>query len=99
MCKRISFSFCSNNTNKLSPQEPDEQIENILGVQIIQINLVLKNASFFVSMLACVQIIQINLVLKNMSFMYILVISVQIIQINLVLKNNYVGIKKGSEFK
>ena len=21
MCKRISFSFCSNNTNKLSPQE------------------------------------------------------------------------------
>ena len=65
MRKCIGFSFCSNNTNKLSPQElcksfffssnrsnntnklsPQEPIgERIyaIRVQIIQINLVLKN--------------------------------------------------------
>ena len=34
---------CSNNTNKLSPQEPKHLIVTCLKVQIIQINLVLKN--------------------------------------------------------
>ena len=33
----------SNNTNKLSPQEPSPLIKKTLTVQIIQINLVLKN--------------------------------------------------------
>ena len=34
----------SNNTNKLSPQEPGSVTNKVTGVQIIQINLVLKNA-------------------------------------------------------
>ena len=34
---------CSNNTNKLSPQEPSLPLCFENGVQIIQINLVLKN--------------------------------------------------------
>ena len=34
----------SNNTNKLSPQEPLRTVSTITIVQIIQINLVLKNA-------------------------------------------------------
>ena len=34
---------CSNNTNKLSPQEPWMPFPNPYKVQIIQINLVLKN--------------------------------------------------------
>ena len=34
---------CSNNTNKLSPQEPSHMSTKQLFVQIIQINLVLKN--------------------------------------------------------
>ena len=33
----------SNNTNKLSPQELKTLLYNVDGVQIIQINLVLKN--------------------------------------------------------
>ena len=33
----------SNNTNKLSPQEQDNEKDNAIIVQIIQINLVLKN--------------------------------------------------------
>ena len=33
----------SNNTNKLSPQERYKIVDIITGVQIIQINLVLKN--------------------------------------------------------
>ena len=55
----------SNNTNKLSPQE---QVINKLFidiVQIIQINLVLKNLYDDVKVAKYVQIIQINLVLKN----------------------------------
>ena len=43
-------SFClyssvgrSNNTNKLSPQEPNSFVGTFFEVQIIQINLVLKN--------------------------------------------------------
>ena len=36
-------STCSNNTNKLSPQEHYLKQENSKDVQIIQINLVLKN--------------------------------------------------------
>ena len=39
----LGLCQCSNNTNKLSPQEPRFDIERSLYVQIIQINLVLKN--------------------------------------------------------
>ena len=35
--------YCSNNTNKLSPQEQCLADGIVNGVQIIQINLVLKN--------------------------------------------------------
>ena len=55
----------SNNTNKLSPQELELTFEIIATVQIIQINLVLKNSCHSVIPLSNVQIIQINLVLKN----------------------------------
>ena len=58
----------SNNTNKLSPQEPDMEILLVLMVQIIQINLVLKNSSNSFIRSETVQIIQINLVLKNGCF-------------------------------
>ena len=37
----------SNNTNKLSPQEPDGKMLVVAFVQIIQINLVLKNAGSY----------------------------------------------------
>ena len=40
-----SLNVCSNNTNKLSPQEPFKRIEQLVNVQIIQINLALKNSS------------------------------------------------------
>ena len=55
----------SNNTNKLSPQEHPNKEFSTFKVQIIQINLVLKNIliGYLIAML--VQIIQINLVLKN----------------------------------
>ena len=36
-------SCCSNNTNKLSPQEHLKVVDAIENVQIIQINLALKN--------------------------------------------------------
>ena len=39
------YHFCSNNTNKLSPQEPVTKQNEYDDVQIIQINLVLKNLS------------------------------------------------------
>ena len=41
--RKVDLAFCSNNTNKLSPQEQlcDHHIFSV--VQIIQINLVLKN--------------------------------------------------------
>ena len=57
---------CSNNTNKLSPQEPFSTILFYLFVQIIQINLVLKNYLHYCLQAQTVQIIQINLVLKNL---------------------------------
>ena len=41
--KQIAKILCSNNTNKLSPQEHLSFGELMLYVQIIQINLVLKN--------------------------------------------------------
>ena len=41
--RRYSICIGSNNTNKLSPQEPIEFLANYERVQIIQINLVLKN--------------------------------------------------------
>ena len=55
----------SNNTNKLSPQEHKTNTRKQSLVQIIQINLVLKNTSLHQSLFPSVQIIQINLVLKN----------------------------------
>ena len=39
----LFISFRSNNTNKLSPQEPEYMLRGGDRVQIIQINLVLKN--------------------------------------------------------
>ena len=46
------FGLRSNNTNKLSPQELQLRYFICLLVQIIQINLVLKNAHpFFISFL------------------------------------------------
>ena len=56
---------CSNNTNKLSPQEPRNFIQDEAKVQIIQINLALKNQWFDCGNACQVQIIQINLALKN----------------------------------
>ena len=55
----------SNNTNKLSPQERAKGQYSESRVQIIQINLVLKNEMFSICKISTVQIIQINLVLKN----------------------------------
>ena len=55
----------SNNTNKLSPQEQVVEVKKGSTVQIIQINLVLKNYPSSLSSTISVQIIQINLVLKN----------------------------------
>ena len=57
----------SNNTNKLSPQELIDKPVDSFQVQIIQINLVLKNLLMFKPHFLYVQIIQINLVLKNPS--------------------------------
>ena len=57
--------ICSNNTNKLSPQERSAKVDIVTSVQIIQINLVLKNKRILSSEFHAVQIIQINLVLKN----------------------------------
>ena len=59
--------YSSNNTNKLSPQEPAVIPSFAFAVQIIQINLVLKNTSKGCKRGCMVQIIQINLVLKNES--------------------------------
>ena len=42
----IQMEFSSNNTNKLSPQEPKSLGSIPSPVQIIQINLVLKNQKF-----------------------------------------------------
>ena len=55
----------SNNTNKLSPQERYYAVMQGEVVQIIQINLVLKNKLYINLRNIDVQIIQINLVLKN----------------------------------
>ena len=57
----------SNNTNKLSPQELYKRRYFGSTVQIIQINLVLKNNNSYPNIDQEVQIIQINLVLKNLS--------------------------------
>ena len=66
-----TLEVCSNNTNKLSPQELAFLIYMYEQVQIIQINLVLKNLATFIIYLITVQIIQINLVLKNLEFITI----------------------------
>ena len=77
----------SNNTNKLSPQERYTWSRSCTCVQIIQINLVLKNFLLLLRISPVVQIIQINLVLKNVLHTRTHEDLVQIIQINLVLKN------------
>ena len=59
------MSYGSNNTNKLSPQEHNRVRVFFVHVQIIQINLVLKNCTWRIPHKKIVQIIQINLVLKN----------------------------------
>ena len=81
------FSVSSNNTNKLSPQEPSRY----LLIEVTGSNNTNKLSpqertcwSIFTS---SVQIIQINLVLKNLILNKSLDVAVQIIQINLVLKN------------
>ena len=79
--------ICSNNTNKLSPQEREHWYLFAFFVQIIQINLVLKNSLTNPLNSFVVQIIQINLVLKNQRNNLLIAFVVQIIQINLVLKN------------
>ena len=61
----IIHNQSSNNTNKLSPQEQHGNIKGVVYVQIIQINLVLKNYITLFLRYYLVQIIQINLVLKN----------------------------------
>ena len=61
----LHIKFSSNNTNKLSPQELDREELRTKFVQIIQINLVLKNVNDTNIVNGYVQIIQINLVLKN----------------------------------
>ena len=61
----LFYIHCSNNTNKLSPQEPLVVVVSVKPVQIIQINLVLKNIAPTIPVIRSVQIIQINLVLKN----------------------------------
>ena len=60
-----NIAIRSNNTNKLSPQELILVISRKICVQIIQINLVLKNKLLQYVFVQNVQIIQINLVLKN----------------------------------
>ena len=55
----------SNNTNKLSPQELTDEEHTHLVVQIIQINLALKNSFWYFQEKCRVQIIQINLAPKN----------------------------------
>ena len=42
-CRVWAWGASSNNTNKLSPQELDNAISGQVRVQIIQINLALKN--------------------------------------------------------
>ena len=79
--------YCSNNTNKLSPQEPSFSPQQNTLVQIIQINLALKNQLRTITSSVMVQIIQINLALKNRNLHTAQHRLVQIIQINLALKN------------
>ena len=64
-------TFCSNNTNKLSPQELKMVYPYRISVQIIQINLVLKNYELQQLEGSSVQIIQINLVLKNLQCFFL----------------------------
>ena len=91
--------ICSNNTNKLSPQEPVRINSTFKIVQIIQINLALKNLAPVYVKGGKVQIIQINLALKNVILSEKKQHSVQIIQINLALKNFASVHVKGGKFK
>ena len=84
---QFSFYTCSNNTNKLSPQELADLSEIGLPVQIIQINLVLKNASISVQTYPPGSNNTNKLSPQELSKLVRISICVQIIQINLVLKN------------
>ena len=66
----LHYQGRSNNTNKLSPQELILNPSKNVCVQIIQINLVLKNTPRYEIAILPVQIIQINLVLKNRQHYY-----------------------------
>ena len=83
------FDYGSNNTNKLSPQERFSLMGYTYKVQIIQINLALKNHIEYDYVSSTVQIIQINLALKNVRIVDNFDTAVQIIQINLALKNSF----------
>ena len=75
MTSQIVSMHRSNNTNKLSPQELNQKQSKALQVQIIQINLVLKNTRKRDTIILIVQIIQINLVLKNLYINFVTVLS------------------------
>ena len=77
----------SNNTNKLSPQEQENILMNSRFVQIIQINLVLKNDEEAERLRMLRSNNTNKLSPQEHPGVYILATAVQIIQINLVLKN------------
>ena len=63
--QQISHSYCSNNTNKLSPQEPACSFKfNFFGSNNTN-KLSPQELKYSYSVSLLVQIIQINLVLKN----------------------------------
>ena len=64
-CNLVRVVLGSNNTNKHSPQERVTFGFVANFVQIIQINIVLKNSTGINGDFESVQIIQINIVLKN----------------------------------
>ena len=83
----LACESCSNNTNKLSPQELAIFFLQFFSVQIIQINLVLKNPD-------CIKIKEsggsnnTNKLSPQEHHVFVFFFcKVQIIQINLVLKN------------
>ena len=93
------FDYGSNNTNKLSPQGRFSLMGYTYKVQIIQINLALKNLVASHHSNNQVQIIQINLALKNLTLVLLGLYNVQIIQINLALKNQNFFRHPTAEFK
>ena len=89
----------SNNTNKLSPQEPTSTSFLLTQVQIIQINLVLKNVGSF-EQKGVFGSNNTNKLSPQEPLRTICMITiVQIIQINLVLKNLSVSYVLLDKFK